>query len=101
MFAVHGGVIGGATDDEVDVRDVGERPLGPETNLGAGTITANLRHDGNPIAAGAEGYSIGRRKLGAVLGSGTKTGVTTSLQPGTALPTDSWTAPGEVVHPDR
>jgi bifunctional UDP-N-acetylglucosamine pyrophosphorylase/glucosamine-1-phosphate N-acetyltransferase len=80
---------------------VGDSILGPEANLGAGTITANLRHDGEPIVAGADGYPTGRRKFGAIVGPGTKTGVNTSLQPGVILPTDSWTAPGEVVHSER
>jgi bifunctional UDP-N-acetylglucosamine pyrophosphorylase/glucosamine-1-phosphate N-acetyltransferase len=80
---------------------VGDSILGPEANLGAGTITANLRHDGEPIVAGADGHPTGRRKFGAIVGPGTKTGVNTSLQPGVILPTDSWTAPGDVVHSER
>jgi NDP-sugar pyrophosphorylase family protein len=75
--------------------------VGLESNLGAGTITANLRHDGEPVAAGANRHPTGRRKFDAIVGSGTKTGINTSLQPGVVLPTDSWTAPGDVVHPER
>jgi bifunctional N-acetylglucosamine-1-phosphate-uridyltransferase/glucosamine-1-phosphate-acetyltransferase GlmU-like protein len=32
---------------------VGDSILGPETNLGAGTVTANLRHDGEPSPQGS------------------------------------------------
>jgi NDP-sugar pyrophosphorylase family protein len=36
-----------------------------------------------------------------IVGPGTRTGVNTSLRPGVVLPTDSSTAPGDVVHPKR
>ena len=80
---------------------VGDSIVGPTANLGAGTVTANLRHDGAPIDAGPDGQPTGRRKFGAVFGPGTKTGINTSLQPGVVLSADSWTSPGEVVASDR
>ena len=80
---------------------VGDSIVGPDANLGAGTITANLRHDGAAVAAGADRRSTGRRKFGAVIGPRVKTGVNTSLQPGVVLSADARTDPGEVVGEDR
>jgi bifunctional N-acetylglucosamine-1-phosphate-uridyltransferase/glucosamine-1-phosphate-acetyltransferase GlmU-like protein len=80
---------------------VGDSVLGPETNLGAGTVTATRRHDGEPITAGVDGHPTGRRTFGAIVGPGTETGVNTSLRPGVILPADSSTTPGDVVHPKR
>lgn len=80
---------------------VGDSIVGPAANLGAGTVTANLRHDRQSVTAGPERVSTGREKFGAVVGPDAKTGVNTSLQPGVVLPTDAWTAPGEVVEADQ
>ncbi len=80
---------------------VGDSIVGPGANLGAGTMTANLRHDGSPVMAGDGGEPTGRRKFGTVIGPGAKTGVNTSVQPGVVLAADSWTAPGDVVDTDR
>lgn len=80
---------------------VGDSVVGPGANLGAGTITANLRHDGATVAAGAGRHPTGRRKFGAVLGPGVKTGINTSLRPGVVLSADARTDPGEVVSEDR
>lgn len=80
---------------------VGDSVIGPGANLGAGTIAANLRHDGATILAGDENRETGRRKFGAVIGPGAKTGINTSLDPGVILSTDSWTEPGAVVHSNR
>lgn len=80
---------------------VGDSILGPGANLGAGTVTANLRHDDEEVLAGDDDRSTGRRKFGSVVGPGVKTGVNTSLLPGVTLSTDAWTAAGEVVDADR
>ena len=76
---------------------VGDSVLGPDANLGAGTQVANLRHDDAAVETVVKGErtSTGRRKFGVVLGPGAKTGINTSLYPGSVLPTDGWTAPGE------
>ncbi len=66
---------------------VGDSILGAGVNLGAGTILANFRHDGGnveiPVAGGRLG--TGRRKLGAVLGDGVKTGCNAVLHPGVVV----------------
>jgi bifunctional UDP-N-acetylglucosamine pyrophosphorylase/glucosamine-1-phosphate N-acetyltransferase len=76
---------------------VGDSVLGPDANLGAGTQVANLRHDDAAVRTVVKGESTstGRRKFGAVVGPGAKTGINTSLYPGSVLPTDGWTRPGE------
>jgi bifunctional UDP-N-acetylglucosamine pyrophosphorylase/glucosamine-1-phosphate N-acetyltransferase len=66
---------------------VGDSILGTGVNLGAGTILANFRHDGAdieiPVAGGR--LTTGRRKLGAVLGDGVKTGCNAVLHPGVVV----------------
>lgn len=80
---------------------VGDSVLGSGSNLGAGTVTANLRHDGEPVHAGDEDRPTSRRKFGVVVGPGAKTGINTSLTPGVILSSDSWTEAGAVVTSDR
>jgi len=82
---------------------VGDSLLGQDVNLGAGTMVANLRHDQRHVdmTVNGERTSTGRRKFGAVLGAGTKTGVNTSLNPGVKLSKQATTYPGEVVAEDR
>lgn len=80
---------------------VGDSVVGPDANLGAGTITANLRHDATTVVAGADRHSTGRRKFGAVIGPGAKTGINTSLNPGVVLSAGARTDPGDVVATDR
>ena len=82
---------------------VGDSVLGRGVNLGAGTIAANLRHDGAPVELTVKGerVSTGRRKFGVVVGDGAKTGIHTSLNPGVTLSAGARSAPGEVVTRDR
>lgn len=78
---------------------VGDSVLGERANLGAGTITANLRHDNASIKATWYGQRLdtGRRKLGAVLGDDVHTGIGTRLNVGVVLEAGATTKPGEVV----
>lgn len=78
---------------------VGDSVLGPCANVGAGTMFANLRHDGSTVPVEVKGETIdsGRRKLGAVLGARAKTGVNTSLDPGTVLGEGLFTVAGDCV----
>jgi bifunctional UDP-N-acetylglucosamine pyrophosphorylase/glucosamine-1-phosphate N-acetyltransferase len=82
---------------------VGDSVLGRNVNLGAGTTIANLRHDERPIELTVQGErtSTGRRKFGAVVGHGVKTGIDTNLFPGVTLSTGTTTVPGETVERDR
>lgn len=81
---------------------VGDSIFGAHTNLGAGTITANLRHDGgnHQSMVGNALIDTGRRKLGAVLGDGVHTGIHTSLYPGRKLWPGVGTLPGAIVRKD-
>ena len=63
---------------------VGDSILGAGVNLGAGTVLANFRHDGADIEIPTDAgrMATGRRKLGAILGDGVKTGCNAVLHPG-------------------
>ncbi|MEM3948903.1 MAG: sugar phosphate nucleotidyltransferase [Zestosphaera sp.] len=81
---------------------VGDSIIGEGCNLGAGTITANLRFDERPVSYVVKGVreSTGRVKFGAVLGDFVKTGVDVSLMPGVKVGAYSWIYPGVVVTRD-
>lgn len=82
---------------------VGDSVLGENVNFGAGTVVANLRHDGNNVRTRVKGETVdtGRRKFGVVVGDGAKTGINTSIDAGTRLGVGTTTKPGETVGRDR
>ncbi|XGI84241.1 bifunctional sugar-1-phosphate nucleotidylyltransferase/acetyltransferase [Halorutilales archaeon Cl-col2-1] len=82
---------------------VGDSVLGEDVNLGAGSMVANLRHDGENVRMNVKGESLdtGRRKLGVVLGDGVKTGINTSLNAGVKMAPKETSKPGETVMEDR
>lgn len=63
---------------------VGDSIIEGDSNLAAGTITANLRFDGQSVMVELPSGRIdtGRRKFGAILAKGVKTGIHCSLMPG-------------------
>ncbi len=73
---------------------VGDSILGEGCNLGAGTMTANLRLDDGIVKMRVKGEVVetGRRKLGAVLGDGVKTGINVSIMPGVKIGPGAWVA---------
>lgn len=81
---------------------VGDSIIGNEVNFGAGTITSNLRHDGlnHRSMVGCELIDTGRRKLGAIVGDGTHTGILTAIYPGRKLGPNSCTRPNQTVQHD-
>ncbi len=81
---------------------VGDSIICPYVNLGAGTITANLRHDGKPNKSEVKGKLVdtGRRKLGVIIGDNVHTGINTSLYPGRKIWPNLSTKPGEIVNKD-
>ena len=81
---------------------VGDSVLGENVNFGAGTITANLRHDGNSIGVKIKDQIVDstKEKLGCFIGDFSKTGVNTSLYPGVKLGPFSWTYPGACIKRD-
>ncbi len=81
---------------------VGDSIVGEGCNLGAGTITANLRFDEKPVSCFVKGVkeSTGRVKYGAAFGDFVKTGVDVSTMPGVKVGAYSWIYPGAVVTKD-
>lgn len=81
---------------------IGDSVIGSYVNLGAGTITANLRFDNKTVKVRLKGKRIdsGKRKLGAFIGDYVKTGINVSIMPGVKIGAYSWIAPGAVVYDD-
>jgi len=78
---------------------VGDSVLGDNVNFGAGTITANLRHDDKNIKSlvGDKVMDSEMKKMGVIVGDGCKTGVHTSFYPGVKMDPGTTTLPGDVV----
>ena len=75
---------------------LGDSIIGNEVNLGAGTICANLRLDEDDVRAedlAGNRMPTGRRKLGAILGDGSRTACNVVLNPGALLPKHSFVRP--------
>lgn len=81
---------------------IGDSILGDFVNLGAGTITANLRHDESYILSEIKDQLINtnKKKLGAIIADRVHTGINTSIYPGRKMWPDTTTRPGEVVTKD-
>jgi UDP-N-acetylglucosamine diphosphorylase/glucosamine-1-phosphate N-acetyltransferase len=81
---------------------VGDSVLGEGVNLGAGTVTANLRFDHATVRMRLKGRLVdtGLRKLGAIMGDYSQTGVNVSTLPGTRVGAYSWIYPGTVLGGD-
>jgi acetyltransferase-like isoleucine patch superfamily enzyme len=81
---------------------IGDSVLGGKVNLGAGTTTSNLRHDGKNHRSMIAGELVdtGRRKFGTIIGDHVHTGINTSIYPGRKLWPDCSTLPGEIVRHD-
>jgi len=81
---------------------IGDTVIGNQVNLGAGTITSNLRHDGTNHKSMLNGkiHDTGRRKFGAIIGDGTHTGILTAIYPGRKLGPNSTTLPNGTVEKD-
>ncbi|MBI2142610.1 NTP transferase domain-containing protein [Candidatus Woesearchaeota archaeon] len=81
---------------------VGDSVLGENVNLGASTITANLRHDNSHVKSMVKEKLVdtGRRKLGAIIGDNSHTGIHTAIYPGRKMWPSTTTLPGEVIRKD-
>ncbi|MEB2792831.1 MAG: NTP transferase domain-containing protein [Caldisphaeraceae archaeon] len=81
---------------------VGDSIIGEGVNLGAGTITANLRFDHEPIKMNIKGSPVntGMEKLGAIVGGYSQTGINVSILPGKKIGSFSIIYPGCVVYRD-
>lgn len=82
---------------------LGHSVLGENCNIGAGTITADYRHDGKNHMTLVNGQKVdsGRRKLGAFFGDNVKTAIHTSIYPGRKIWPNLGTMPGEIVTVDK
>jgi len=81
---------------------VGDSIIGEDCNLGAGTITANLRFDEKPIKMRIKGEVVetGKKKIGVIMGDNVKTGVGVLFMPGVKVGFHSWIGPNIVVYKD-
>jgi len=81
---------------------VGDSIIGENCNLGAGTITANLRFDKKPVKMMIKGEKIdsGRKKLGVVLGDNVSTGIGAMFMPGVKIGNDCWIDAGAIIRED-
>lgn len=80
----------------------GDSIIAENVNFGAGTITANFRHDGLTHKSVIEGRMMDtkRKKFGCVMGDRVHTGIHTSIYPGRKLWPDISTLPGTIVSKD-
>lgn len=78
---------------------VGDSIIGQNCNLGAGTKIANLRLDGKNIKAILRGKPVdsGLRKLGVIMGDEVKTGINSSIDPGTIMGENSYLGPNALA----
>ena len=81
---------------------VGDSVICDKTNFGAGTTTANLRHDGKNMQSRVDGDIIdtGRRKIGVICGADVHTGINTSIYPARKIWAGKSTLPGDIVKRD-
>ncbi|MCK4475826.1 MAG: NTP transferase domain-containing protein [Methanophagales archaeon] len=71
---------------------VGDSVIGSRCNLGAGTKIANLRFDDATVKA--KGVDTRRRKLGAIISDGVKTGINACIDSGTIIGNNTLIGPG-------
>jgi bifunctional UDP-N-acetylglucosamine pyrophosphorylase/glucosamine-1-phosphate N-acetyltransferase len=78
---------------------VGDSIIGENSNLGAGTIIANLRFDEKNIKVSIEGKIIDskRRKLGAIIADKVRTGINSMINAGTVIGEQAIIGPGVFV----
>ncbi len=82
---------------------IGHSVIGRNVNIGAGTITADFRHDGknHTTVINNDKVDTRRRKLGVFIGDGVNTGIGTLIYPGRKLWPYTCTLPGEIVMKDK
>ena len=81
---------------------VGDSIVGRNCNFGAGTKVGNLRLDDKNVVMTIKGKRVdtGKRKLGAVIADGVKTGLNSVINPGLKLGPNSAVGPGVVLYKD-
>ncbi|MBN1544483.1 NTP transferase domain-containing protein [Candidatus Woesearchaeota archaeon] len=81
---------------------IGHSVIGERTNVAAGTITADYRHDSGTNRTLVKGAKVdsGRKKLGAFIGDNVRLGIGTLIYPGRKIWPNQTTLPGQVVKED-
>ena len=81
---------------------IGDSVIGEDCNLGAGTVTANVRFDRRTVRMKIKNRlsDSGQEKLGVIMGDRVQTGINVSLMPGVRIGADSWIGPGATVSKD-
>ncbi len=81
---------------------VGDSIIGEDVNLGAGTITANLRFDHKNVKMKVKNDLVdtGLPKLGTVMGGHSQTGINVSIMPGVKIGSYAIIYPGCTVYRD-
>ncbi|MHA1231951.1 MAG: bifunctional sugar-1-phosphate nucleotidylyltransferase/acetyltransferase [Candidatus Helarchaeota archaeon] len=74
---------------------IGDSIIGSHCNLGAGTITANLRFDKQHVKMMVKEKRVNtkRKKLGTIIGDNAQTGIGTTIFPGIKIGTNSIVGP--------
>jgi UDP-N-acetylglucosamine diphosphorylase / glucose-1-phosphate thymidylyltransferase / UDP-N-acetylgalactosamine diphosphorylase / glucosamine-1-phosphate N-acetyltransferase / galactosamine-1-phosphate N-acetyltransferase len=82
---------------------IGDSVIGENSNLGAGTITANLKHDNKNVRSAVKGKLVdtGRRKFGTIIANDVHTGINTTIYPGRKIWPGVGTKPGKIVDKDK
>ena len=82
---------------------IGDSVIGENSNLGAGTITANLKHDNKNVRSVVKGKIVdtGRRKFGTIIADDVHTGINTTIYPGRKIWPRVSTLPGEIIDKDK
>ena len=78
---------------------VGDSIVGERVNLGAGFVTANLRHDGINVLSLVKEKLVdtGMKKFGAVIADDVKTGINTLIYPGRKIWPGKKTQIGDII----
>ncbi len=81
---------------------VGDSIIGEHCNLGAGTMTANVRFDKRSIRVKVKSKLVdsGREKLGVIMGDHVETGINVTLLPGVRIGSGAWIGPGVIISKD-
>jgi bifunctional UDP-N-acetylglucosamine pyrophosphorylase/glucosamine-1-phosphate N-acetyltransferase len=81
---------------------IGDSIIGEGCNIGAGSISANLRFDKRTIKMRVRGEPIdtGRLKIGVIMGDNVMTGVGALFMPGVTIGNNSWIGPNVIVYSD-
>ena len=81
---------------------VGDSIVGEHCNLGAGTMTANVRFDKRSVRMSIKNKLVdsGMAKLGVIMGDHVEIGINATLMPGVRIGSGSWIGPGVILSED-